>query len=443
MDVIVNFFDYVSNLGATVIIPIVIAIVGLFFRLGILKSIRAGVTVGIGFIGLNLVLSIIWDYVGPVSEILVDRFNLNLSVVDAGWPAAAGMAFATQVGAVIIPFTILVNVLMLAARQTKTVNVDIWNYWHFAFTGAVVMTVTQNIAYGLIAAAAHTIVALKFADVSAGKVQKELGLPGVSISQGYAISTVPIYLLLDKLYDRLPFLKARKVDQAAINRKIGLMGEPLMIGLILGIMLGIVVGYDFKLVVEVGVAMAALMVLLPRMIKVIMEGLLPISEAAKQFMQKRYKGSDFFIGLDSAVLLGHPTTITVAILLIPITLVLAMILPLNTTIPFADLAATAYFISMATPLHRGDFLRTLLSGTIMMAIVLLIASFFAPVITETAQGTGFEFPEGATQITALSVGNWVVLVVSQLMNLKVIGTIITAILIGAFLWSTKKFNYNK
>ncbi|OMF59323.1 hypothetical protein BK139_13030 [Paenibacillus sp. FSL R5-0490] len=438
MDLIVNLFDYISNLGSIVMIPVMIAIVGLLFRLSILKAIRAGVMVGIGFIGLNLVLNLIWDYIGPVTTILIEKFNLNLSVVDAGWPAAAGLAFATKVGVVIIPFIILVNILMLITKQTKTVNIDIWNYWHFAFTGGVIMTISGSFWYGLLGAAAHAVIALKIADISAKRVQDELGLPGVSIPQGFAITTVPIYMLLDKIYDRLPGFKNRRVDSEAINKKLGIMGEPLMIGLVLGIIIGIAVGYDLKQTAELGIAMAALMLLLPRMVKVIMEGLIPISDGAKSFMQKRFKGSEFYIGLDSAVLLGHSNTITVGILLIPVALILAMALPFNTTLPFGDLAATAFFIAMATPIHKGDFFRTLISGTIVMGVVLTFASYFAPIITETAMNTGFQFPEGAAKITALSAGNWIAYVISLFAQLKFIGVILIILLTGGMLYFFRK-----
>ncbi|WP_251554627.1 PTS galactitol transporter subunit IIC [Neobacillus muris] len=433
MDFIVDIFDYISNLGSMVMIPIMIMVVGLLFRLNILKAIRAGIMVGIGFVGLNLVLTIIWDYVGPVTNILIERFDLNLSVVDAGWAAAAGVAFATKVGAVIIPFIILINFLMLLFRQTKTVNIDIWNYWHYAFTGAVIMTVTDNFWYGLYGAAAHAIIALKIADIAAPRVQQVIGIPGISIPQGFAVTTIPIYLLLDKLYDKIPFMNKRKIDTDAVQKKLGVLGEPLMIGFILGILLGLAVGYDVKKVLELGISMAALMLLLPRMVKVIMEGLVPISDAAKSFLEKRFKGSEFYIGLDSAVTLGHATTITVAILLIPITLVLAMILPLNTTLPFGDLAATAFFIAMATPIHRGDILRTLISGTIVMAIILLIASYFAPIITESAVNTGFAFPENATKITALSAGNLIALILSLLAKIKIVGAILILAIVAGVL----------
>src|SRR5690606_1788890 len=348
MDWVLKIFDYISGLGSTFMLPVIIFIVGLIFRLKVSQALRAGITVGIGFVGLNLVLNLIWNYVGPVTNLLVERFDLNLSVVDAGWAAAAGVAFATRVGAVIIPVIILVNLAMLLLRLTKTVNIDIWNFWHFAFSGAVIMTITGSFWYGLLGAAAHCIIALKFADISAERVQKEIGLPGISIAQGFAITTIPIYLLLDKVYDKIPGMNRVKVDSSFIQKKLKFIGEPIMIGLILGILMGISVEYDLKSTGELGIAMAALMMLLPRMVKVIMEGLIPISDAAKAFLEKRFKGSEFYIGMDSAVTLGHTNTITVGILLIPITLLLAFILPGNTTMPIGDLAATAFFVAMAT-----------------------------------------------------------------------------------------------
>jgi PTS system galactitol-specific IIC component len=438
VDWLLSVFDYISDLGATFLLPLIILIVGLIFRLRFSQALRAGVTVGIGFVGLNLVLNLIWNYIGPVTTILVERFQLNLNTVDAGWAAAAGVAFATRVGAVIIPFIILVNLVMLLLRQTRTVNIDIWNFWHFAFSGAVIMTLTGSFWYGLLGAAAHCVIALKFADVSAERVQKEIGLPGISIAQGFAITTVPIYLLLEKVYDKIPGMNRKKFDSAFIQNKLSFVGEPIMIGLILGILLGVSVGYGLKQIGELGVAMAALMMLLPRMVKVIMEGLIPISDAAKTFLEKRFKGSEFYIGLDSAVLLGHTNTITVAILLIPITLGLAFLLPGNTTLPIGDLAATAFFVAMATPIHRGDFLRTLISGTIMMGIVLLIASYFAPIITDTARETGFTFPEGATNISALSAGNLLAFIFALSAKLKYAGIAVIVIVSAAVLYFFRK-----
>lgn len=424
MDFIKEIFNYISGLGSYVMIPIMIAIVGLIVRLHPVKALKAGITVGIGLIGLDLVLGLIWTNIGPVANLFVEKFNLNLTTIDTGWGAAAGLAFSTTVGSFIIPFIIVVNILMLTSKLTRTVNIDIWNYWHYAFTGAVVFMLTDNIIYAFIAAAVHCVLSLKIADYTAPYVQEELGVPGISIPQGFAVTTVPIYALLDKFYDLfLPKVNReadKNIDSSKLNF-ISVIAQPVFLGLIIGILLGLSVSYSIAASLKLGMSMAALMFLLPRITKIIMEGLVPISEQTRNFMQKKYHGAEFYIGLDSAVLLGLPTTVTVGLLLIPITLVLAMIIPINTTIPLGDLAATAFFISMATVMHRGSFIRTLLSGTIMMSVVLSVASFFAPMITEFAKSGAVAIPEGAVQVTAMSAGNLFAYVLYQLSRLGIFG----------------------
>ncbi len=441
MEFISSIFNYISGLGSYVMIPIMITIVGLVVRLKPIKALKAGITVGIGLIGLDIVLGLIWTNIGPVAELFVEKFNLNLTTIDTGWGAAAGLAFSTTIGSFIIPFIILVNILLLTFKLTRTVNIDIWNYWHYAFSGATVYMLTNNILYGFIAAAAHCAISLRIADMTAPIVQKSLGIPGISIPQGFAESTVPIYSVLDRVYDTiLPWTKDKqdkKIDSSKLSF-ISVIAEPIFLGLIIGILLGLSVGYAIGNSLQLGMSMAALMYLLPRVTKIIMEGLLPISEQTRTFMQKKYQGAEFYIGLDSAVLLGLPTTVSVGLLLIPVSLFLAMIIPMNTTLPLGDLAATAFFISMATPMHKDNFIRTLISGTIMMAVVLLVASFFAPMITIFAQGGGMEIPAGAVQVTALSAGNLIALIIYQLSRLGFIGIALVIALVACILYITRQ-----
>lgn len=440
MEFIREVFSYISGLGSYVMIPIMITIVGLIVKLKPLRALKAGITVGIGLIGLDLVLGLIWTNISPVANIFVDKFNLNLTTIDTGWGAAAGLAFSTTVGSFIIPFIIIVNILLLTFKITKTVNIDIWNYWHYAFSGATVYMLTDNIFYAFIAAAAHCVLSLRIADMTAPVVQESLGIPGISIPQGYAVSTVPIYALLNKVYDViLPWTKEKQEEEVDSSKFsfISVISEPVFLGLIIGIALGLSVSYPINGSLRLGMSMAALMFLLPRVTKIIMEGLLPISEQTKEFMQKRYQGSEFYIGLDSAVLLGLPTTVSVGLLLIPITLLLAMIIPMNTTLPLGDLAATAFFISMATPMHKGNFWRTLISGTLMMAVVLSVASFFAPIITTFAQGGGLDIPSGAVQVTALSAGNLFALIIYQLNRLGIVGVGALIAIVAAFVYFSK------
>lgn len=70
------------DLGSTVFIPIIIIILGLVVRLKPSKAIVAGLTIGIGFIGLNMVVALMQDSLGAAVQAMVDRYSLSLSIVD-------------------------------------------------------------------------------------------------------------------------------------------------------------------------------------------------------------------------------------------------------------------------------------------------------------------------------------------------------------------------
>ena len=451
---ITQAFGFISDMGSAVMVPLFIFLIGLFFKLGVVKSLRSSLIVGAGFIGMGLVFNIIWTYMIPISDNLRDKFDFNRPFYDVGGGGAGVVAFGTEVGTYIIPFIILLNVVLILIKVTKTINIDIWNFWHLAFTGSVVVVLSEAagashgeaIFYGLTGAAAHSILALLLADMTAKRVQEEFEMPGVSISQGFATSSVPLFLLLDKIYDIVaPKSRGEGKKAKAATGLAALFSEPVVMGFILGILLGLAgANYDaggkavIGQVLMLGVQLGALMLMLPRMIKIIVEGLLPVSDAVRKFVNEKYPGREFFIGLDSAVLLGHPNTLIVSVLLIPIVIILSIIMPWNTTLPLADLAATAFFVSMATPIHRGSFWKTLVSGTIIFAIVMTLSSYFGPMITSAAGPAGFPIPEGAQGITALSAGNMFAWFISFVLKAKYIGVVVlAAVVVGVMFFANK------
>ena len=207
----------------------------------------------------------------------------------------------------------------------------------------------------------------------------------------------------------------------------------------MGILFSLLAGYGLRDALTLIIAVVGIMILFPRMIKIIVEGLLPISEAAKKFFNKHFQGKEFYIGMDSAVTLGHPTTISVGIILIPIMILIAAILPGNTVLPLADLPFAPFFICMATVIHKGDMLRTLISSIINMVIVLLIASYFAPYFTQMAVDGQLGLTQGDAKISALAVGNVFDWVITQFMRFGIIGIVcLLALAAGAVYYNRKK-----
>ncbi|KPL82110.1 PTS system galactitol-specific transporter subunit IIC [Thermanaerothrix daxensis] len=428
MEAIKSIFDFLTGLGSPVMLPIVIFILSLILGQKLSRAFISSLTVGVGFIGLGLVINLLFQALGPATDALVKSTGLQLNSLDVGWGVAAAIAFGTVVGSLVFVIAFGVNLIMLIFNWTKTLNVDMWNYWHYAFTGSLVYLVSGgNLALGLLAAAIHAVVALLIADWVAKDVQGFFKLPGISIPQGWAITSVPIIKVLNWVVEKIPGLREVYWDSETLQKRLGIFGQPIIMGAILGLLFGVLAyginpaGMTFNeilgKVLMLSVQMAAVMLLIPRIIAIFMEGLTPLSEAARTFMQKRFAGREFYVGLDSAILIGHPITIATGILLIPITLLLAAILPGNTTLPAADLAATAFFVCMVPPLTRGNFFRSVLYGILIMTMVLYISSAFAPLLTQIAKDIGYAIPEGAVQITGLSGGNWIAWVLTTLTRL--------------------------
>ncbi|MBM7600121.1 PTS system galactitol-specific IIC component [Virgibacillus halotolerans] len=415
----VNFIQAFLDLGATVILPIVIFLLGLFFGQKPGKAFRSGLTIGVAFVGIFLVIDLLVDNLGPAAQGMVERLGVSLNVIDVGWPATSSIAWASVVAAFVIPLGLVVNVVMLLTKTTKTMNVDIWNFWHYTFMAAMVYAISGSIIQGLIAAVIFQIVALKVADWTAPMMSEFYELPGVSIATGSTISYAPGIFLV-KLVQKVPGLKNWNADPDTIQKRFGIFGESIFIGLFLGVVIGALAGYSVGDIIEIGMAMAAVMVLMPRMVKILMEGLMPVSESAREWLNKRFGDREIYIGLDAAVALGHPAVISTALILVPITVVLAVILPGNAVLPFGDLATIPFIVAFIVGAARGNIVHSVIVGTIMIAISLYIATDVAPVFTQMAANANFDMPEGSARISSIDQGgnivNWIIFKLFSLFN---------------------------
>lgn len=400
---------YLNDLGAAVVLPVLITIFALILGQTFAKSLRSGILIGVGFVGINLVIGLLFGQVSPVATAMADRFDVNLDVVDVGWPSSAAIAFGSHVGAVIIPFCLALNVLLLVLGLTRTFDIDLWNYWHFALVGALVAVSADSFWWGLFAAGVAMIITLALADYAAPLIQKYFNFPDISFPHGtsapYAVLAIP----LNALMDRIPGLNKLQADPKSIQNRFGIFGETIFLGLVIGILLGLG-GYGFDdpradsiAILTLGVNIAAIMVILPRMVAILMEGLIPVSEAARSFVQKRFPGKTYYIGLDSAIAIGHPAVIATSLILVPVTLLVAIALaPLgNHVLPLVDLATIPFIVAVMVPIFRGNIIRSVIGGAIVIGGGLFIASALAGNFTEVALQSGFENTTGSAKISSL------------------------------------------
>lgn len=403
LDRIMKFLTFINKSGSNVMMPIIIASLGILMGAGFGKSIRGGLTVGVGLIGLGLSTGLMGELAKAVAQMSAN-FGLSLGTIDIGWPAAAAIAFATKVGALIIPVCLAVNILMILTKTTQTVNIDIWNFWHFAFTGSLVAAMTNNVWLGIVAAVCNEVIVLVLGDITAPALESTLNMPGVSLPHGFSAAFAPIALLSNWIIEKIPGLRDIDFSLEGLQDKIGIFGEPIIIGFVLGLVIGVAAGQKFAAAMTTAINLAATMVLIPKMAALLMEGLIPISDAASAFIDKHFSGrGQMYIGLDSAIGVGHPMTIALALILVPVSLFLAVVLPGNTVLPAVDLAVFPFMFVLIVPICKGNGFRSLLTGLICLTAGLYIATYLAGPTTTVAASIDFDMG-GATSISSICDG---------------------------------------
>ncbi len=149
-------------------------------------------TVGIGFIGLNLVIGLLANNLGSAVQLMVDRFGLSFVRHRRRLACGGGHCYGFECRYDDHPYRAWrLNIIMLLTNTTQTVDVDIWDYWHFAFTGALVAILTGSEIMGITAAVLNMIIIMVLGDYTAPQVEESLGLPGVSLPHGFTTAYAP------------------------------------------------------------------------------------------------------------------------------------------------------------------------------------------------------------------------------------------------------------
>ena len=133
---------------------------------------------------------------------------------------------------------------------------------------------------------------------------ENFNLPGISLPHGNAMMA-PYAFAIDKVLKKIPVIGTAKADPDSVQEKLGLIGEPIFLGLVIGAVIG-TLGYwegldplfsasfwdTLGTIANVAMVSAAVMYLIPKMVAVLMEGLIPLSEGIRDYITQRYPGRE-------------------------------------------------------------------------------------------------------------------------------------------------------
>lgn len=388
--------DYILGLGAAVFLPCIMIILGLCMKMKPKKAIVAGLTLGIAFTGMSLVLDFMFAAISPAANAFVENTGIHLNAIDVGWAPMSAIAWAWPYALTVFPIQIGLNLVMLIFGWTDTLNCDLWNVWGKILTATIVTAVCGSVQLGLLAAALQVIIELINADLVAPQINKLTNIPGVTCSHMMNLQCV-IMAPMNRVLDFIPGINNIQLDAKTLKKKIGVFGENSVMGFIVGALIAAFGRYDLKGILTTAIQVSTALVLFPMVAKLFMQALAPIADSIGEFMKKKFKDRELHIGLDWPFMAGLSEVWVAAILLVPVELLLAVVLSkmgVNNVLPLGAIVN----IGMVVPaliITGGNLARMLILSTAVTPIYLIVATKFSSMFTALAAQVGtIEVPAG-------------------------------------------------
>lgn len=425
MELLSTVVQSLLDLGAAIFVPIIIILAGLIVKMKLKDAISAGLTLGVAFTGMTMLINFMTGAITPAAEAMLKNVGISLPIIDGGWTTMSTISWSWPYAFLMFPLMILINIIMLVLKKTNTFNADLWNVWGKIFTAVGVVAITGSIPLAFLVAAIQIIFELKTADVHQKRIEELSGIPGVTCTHKMVLFGALMYPV-DVLLRKIPVFN-KKFDAAALKDKVGIFAENHVLGFILGIVFGLMAGYDVSKTLTLAIQCATALTLFPVITKYFMQALSLISEAVSDYMNKRFEGRTLLVGLDWPFLGGSNEIWLAVIWAVPVTLLCALFLPGNEILPFAGiinlaLAVPAYLVT------KGNLPRMLILCTLGVPAFLWVGTAFAPFITDLANATGAVALQAGEMISNSSIdapvftyaisqvfdiinGNWIPLVV--------------------------------
>ena len=90
--------------------------------------------------------------ISPVTKALVENYNFHLVATDIGWGVGSFSSLGYADCSLCFITVIATNVVMILLNWTKTMDVDIWNFWHSMMIAGALYLTTKSMILALLSA---------------------------------------------------------------------------------------------------------------------------------------------------------------------------------------------------------------------------------------------------------------------------------------------------
>lgn len=410
-DILKAFFD---TFGNYITVPIIIFIICLIFKAPVKKAFMSAVLIGVGLKGMAFITSAFGAVLSELVTKLIRETGINLPALDVGWQAVASVAYSTDIGMMFIGVGLVFQILLFLFKVTDIFQPsDLWNNYSIIVWGSMFYQLKENLLMAFVLMLFINLVVLLIAEVVQKRWSTYYNYPGCAMIAPHHMGDAPMYLVLDFILGKLGADRIN-VRPETIKKKIGFLGEPMYVGLIVGAILGIVGNIttlhtmaSWGQIANVAVTCAAVMAIFPKIAGLFASGFTTITDYSRKTLKKSKYGKDreFIIAVNDALGYGETATLTTGLLVIPVAVLLAFILPGNIVIPVMVLPSLPYMVEIPVALSNGNIFKSWLAACIVFCAKLLMASSWAAVFTQIAVNVGFEVTGDTVMIIGFIMSN--------------------------------------
>ena len=233
------------------------------------------------------------------------------------------------------------------------------------------------------------------------------------------VQTIPT-ILLDPLWNRLGFNRTT-LTPTTLKQKLGIFGEPPILGAALGLFISLIANIKalnqvsaWEQIFQFTIQLSAVITIFPLIATVFNMAFTPLAEQIDKSRKQKQKSNTvieinpihdkkrWFLAVDDSVGYGESATIISGIILIPIMLILAFLLPGNKTLPIVDLVLLPFMVESIVAITNGNILKIIATSIVWFSLGLYTASWLGPIYTNAIAHYGVSIPAGIILVTSFS-----------------------------------------
>ncbi|WP_405314470.1 PTS transporter subunit IIC [Lactobacillus gasseri] len=401
--------------------PTTIFIIALFVGYDPKKSLLYGLYAGIGLTGFSWIINQFTLIVIKIVYKMVNNTRIKSPIVDIGWEAGAVASFGSAIGLTFFIFGLLVEIILFATRITKVfMPSNLWNNFVFMLWGSLAFYVTHDWWLSLGLSFFMLLYTLLFAEIQADRWSTYYKSKNITVcSAQNIVQTIPA-ILLDPLWNRLGFNRTT-LTPTTLKHKLGIFGESPILGAALGLFISLIANIKelnqvsaWEQIFQFTIQLSAVITIFPLIATVFNMAFTPLAEQIDKSRKQKQKSNlgieinpihdkkRWFLAVDDSVGYGESATIISGIVLIPIMLILAFLLPGNKTLPIVDLVFLPFMVESIVAITNGNILKVIATSIVWFSLGLYTASWLGPIYTYAIAHYGVTIPAGVILVTSFS-----------------------------------------